>query len=66
LLSHLKFFFAGIKKTPPGNIARVKVSVLVDNKGLGETDEIESELHLAAMDYMMSQGVHIPGLELEQ
>jgi len=59
-------FFAGIKKTPPGNIARVKVSVLVDNKGLGETDEIESELHLAAMDYMMSQGVHIPGLELEQ
>jgi len=55
--------FNGIDSLPPGNIPRLQVTMLVNNEGLGETDEIESEVYIASMNHLMSQGLQIPGLE---
>lgn len=63
LVESPEVLFGGMMRQMPGDIPRVKVSVLVDNEGLTGTDRIKSELNIAAMKYMKSKGAQIPGLE---
>jgi len=58
-------YFLGVDTSGDVPMPKVKVEVNLENDGLGEIDEVNSQVNIAVARYFQSKGCRVPGLEIK-